>query len=139
MQAHDDERQNNSIVHHVAKKAELNQIFIARKIYFDYLLLQKLNPYVTPQMSHIPAPGLINLRNDCYINSINQLLNGMRCTREFFLLGSFFLEKTDLSNKMNFLTFARKGGLITTSLHCLFHQMFCRNFFHQQVTSRELS
>jgi ubiquitin C-terminal hydrolase len=75
-----------------------------------------------------PAPGLQNPdgKNLCYINSVVQLLHGMKCTRELFLMGRFW-SGHDLSSGRKFAEFGEKGGFVACALQQLFNRMQFRN------------
>ena len=75
-----------------------------------------------------PAPGLQNPRgkNLCYINVVAQLLHGMKCTRELFLMGRFW-SGHDLSSARKFAEFGEKGGFVACALQQLFNRMQFRN------------
>ena len=75
-----------------------------------------------------PAAGLQNPRgkNLCYINAVAQLLHGMKCTRELFLMGRFW-SGHDLSSARKFAEFGEKGGFVACALQQLFNRMQFRN------------
>ena len=75
-----------------------------------------------------PAAGLQNPRgkNLCYINAVTQLLHGMKCTRELFLMGRFW-SGHDLSSAQKFAEFGKKGGFVACALQQLFNRMKFRN------------
>ena len=75
-----------------------------------------------------PASGLQNPThtNMCYLNTVVQLLYGMRCTRELFLSGSYWSGQ-DLSSVQKFADFGWKGGFIAVALQQTFEKMHFRN------------
>ena len=99
----------------------------ARQAYIDH---QMHNPFngTTAQWRTQPAPGLQNPKhsNMCYINSVVQLLRGMKCTRDLFL-GGHFWSRHDLSSVRKFAQFGQKGGFIACALQQLFKRMQFRH------------
>jgi ubiquitin C-terminal hydrolase len=100
---------------------------IARHAYFNNLLLP-VHAAETPNQRYTqPAHGLRNPGNLCYMNTVVQLLYGMRCTRELFFGGSLW-SRIDASSFENFLAFGKKGGFIAIALHRMFRKMQSPNY-----------
>ena len=76
-----------------------------------------------PQRCIQPGPGLQNPKNLCYMNTVIQLLYGMRCTRELFLIRDFQKLVDPQSSSQKSTEFGEKGGIIANALHLLFLKM----------------
>ena len=98
----------------------LFQISIAIRFYLDSLLQQNSCKVIESRIRS--TPGLKNPKNDCYINTIIQLLFGMKCTREYFLRMSFVTELKVESSEY-FIQYLKKGGSVAFSLSMLFDRM----------------
>ena len=105
----------------------------ARQVYFEHLL----DPDHPLKWRAQPAPGLENPENLCYINTIVQLLYGMKCTRELFSSGSFW-HGLDLTTVHQFDTFGQKGGFIAVALHTLFQEMHLQNCHHSVESFKDV-
>jgi len=99
----------------------------ARQAYIDHQAQFPVNGSIVRWRMQ-PAAGLQNPRgkNLCYINAVAQLLRGMKCTRELFLMGRFW-SGHDLSSARKFAEFGEKGGFVACALQQLFNRMQFRN------------
>lgn len=73
---------------------------------------------VYAQCTRLPAPGLANPNNLCYVNVVVQLLYGMRCTREFFSNGPLGFQ-----SYATYIDFINTGGVVAIALRRMFRKM----------------
>lgn len=99
----------------------------ARHAYLDHLQYEAGNETQVHWRTQ-PASGLQNPKNTnmCYLNTVVQLLYGMKCTRDLFLRGSYWLGR-DLSSAQKFADFGWKGGFIAVAIQQTFQKMRFRN------------